>query len=69
MAGQARKQGNQPPSGQAPSGHGWARPGYITMPYAANDNRLTVLLLLRQRRFWVWTALILGCSLLFALHG
>ncbi|MBP7065875.1 hypothetical protein [Ferrovibrio sp.] len=45
------------------------RPGYITMPYPANDNRLTARRLLGQRRFWVWTGLILAFSLIIALRG
>lgn len=69
MAGQARQKGSQTPTGVAATGHGWMRPGYITMPYPANDNRLTARRLLGQRRFWVWTGLILAFSLILALRG
>ena len=69
MAGQARQQGNRPAPQPTTSGHGWQRPGYITMPYAANDNRLTARRLLGQRRFWVWSALILALAAASLLQG
>lgn len=61
MAGLVKRKGNssQPPTGQATTGYGWQRPGFISLPLAANDNQLTAARLLRQPRFWVWTALVL----------
>lgn len=60
MAVQVKRQGNnQPPAGQATTGYGWQRPGFISLPLAANDNQLTAARLLRQPRFWAWTTMVL----------
>lgn len=50
----AEKQGGQPPSGHQATGYGWLRPGFLTMPPAANDNRMAPHSLLRRPRFWLW---------------
>src|SRR3546814_5193120 len=36
----AEKHGGQPPSGPRATGHGRLRPGFLTAPLPANDNRL-----------------------------
>ncbi|MBX3454392.1 hypothetical protein [Ferrovibrio sp.] len=60
MAKRAEKHGNGQTAtgGQGVGGHGWVRPGFITLPGPANDNRLTAARLLRQPRFWVWAGLM-----------
>ncbi len=58
MGKRAEQHGGQPPSGPRTTGHGWLRPGYLDMPAAANDNRMTPHSLLRQPRLWGWIAMI-----------
>lgn len=68
MAKRAEKHGNGQTAtgGQGAGGHGWHRPGFITLPGPANDNRLTPGRLLRQPRFWIWAGLMLGLAALLA---
>jgi hypothetical protein len=58
MGKRAEQHGGQPPSGTRATGYGWLRPGYLDLPAAANDNRMTPQSLLRQPRFWGWIAMI-----------
>ncbi len=58
MGKRAEQHGGQPPSGPRTTGHGWSRPGYLDMPAAANDNRMTPQSLLRQPRLWGWIAMV-----------
>lgn len=58
MARRAERHGGEPPSGNVPTGYGWLRPGYLAMPSAANDNRITPRRLLRLPSFWGWLAMI-----------
>lgn len=58
MGKRAEQHGGQPPSGTQATGYGWLRPGYLDLPAAANDNRMTPHSLLRQPRFWGWVAMI-----------
>ena len=53
MAKRAAKQGGHPPSGGKPSETGWFRPGFLSMPAPANDNRFGPRGLLRRPAFWV----------------
>ncbi len=68
MAKRAEKPGNGQTAagGQKVGGHGWMRPGFITLPGPANDNRLTAARLLRQPRFWVWAGLMATLLVLIA---
>jgi hypothetical protein len=54
MGKRAEQQGGNSSSGTRATGHGWTRPGFLSMPTASNDNRITPRLLLRQPRFWIW---------------
>lgn len=58
MGKQAEQRGGQTPSGTRATGYGWLRPGYLDLPAAANDNRMTPHSLLRQPRVWGWVAMI-----------
>lgn len=58
MGKRAEQHGGQPPLGIRATGYGWSRPGYMDMAAAANDNRITPQLLLRQPRFWGWVAMV-----------
>ena len=64
----AEKQGGQPPSGPRATGFGWLRPGFLTMPLPANDNRLAPRSLLRRPRFWIWLVLVLAGAAWIAAH-
>lgn len=50
----AERQGGQSPSGSRTTGYGWLRPGFLTMPLAANDNRMAPRSLLRRPQTWIW---------------
>lgn len=54
----AERQGGQPPSGPRTTGYGWLRPGFLSMPSAANDNRMPPRSLLRRPQLWLWLAII-----------
>lgn len=54
----AERHGGQPPSGPRATGYGWLRPGFLTMPPAANDNRIAPRSLLRRPQFWIWLGLM-----------
>jgi len=56
MGKQAEQHGGQPPSGTRSTGYGWLRPGFLTMPTASNDNRITPRSLLRRPQLWIWVA-------------
>lgn len=59
----AEIQGGQPSSGRQATGYGWLRPGFLTMPPAANDNRRAPRSLLRRPHFWLWlTAVMVGAT-------
>lgn len=64
----AEKHGGQPPSGPRATGHGWLRPGFLTAPLPANDNRLAPRSLLRRPRFWVWIGLVLAAATWIVAH-
>lgn len=56
MGKRAEQHGGQPPSGTRSTGYGWLRPGFLTMPSASNDNRITPRSLLRRPQLWIWAA-------------
>jgi|GEM_PF-1868721 hypothetical protein len=54
----AERQGGQPPSGTRATGYGWLRPGFLTMPLPANDNRMAPRSLLRRPQTWLWLVIV-----------
>lgn len=57
MGKRAEQHGGKPPSGTRTTGYGWMRPGFLTMPTASNDNRITPSSLVRRPQFWIWVGM------------
>ena len=58
----AEKQGGMAPVGTRTTGYGWLRPGFMTMPAPANDNRMAPRSLLRRPQLWLWLALLTAAT-------
>lgn len=54
----AERQGGTSPAETRTTGYGWLRPGFMTMPAPANDNRMAPRSLLRRPQFWLWLAML-----------
>lgn len=54
----AEKQGGMPAAETKTTGYGWLRPGFMTMPAAANDNRIAPRALLKRPQLWLWLAMM-----------
>lgn len=67
MGKQAERHGGKPPSGTTATGYGWMRPGFLNMPAASNDNRITPRFLLRRPQFWIWLAMVITAAA-WAIH-
>lgn len=54
----AERQGGTASAETRTTGYGWLRPGFMTMPAPANDNRMAPRSLLRRPQLWLWLAMM-----------